>query len=274
MNIKKLLISGLAIGTLLVPMVADAAPSNHVAHIKGKVHRDLVVHGEDVSAETLATFKKIQDGDKDFKYFVNSDGSVDVVRSYPALAGMVFVNGQEVNVDENGYYFADVQPGKAVVEFKVQGKVHKSQVLDVKSKDNLNVDINETSQFSDVVSPMDTGISLSGTGPSTYVVIGDGGANGPYPGQTYDGQPVYTGDHVHCNRFNGVYSDHKYWSWSSWAKAISDFYQSDCDYNLMFYGCPTPPAADTLCDGLNSQGKGVHDCSDYRNWPATAWWRN
>lgn len=98
-----------------------------------------------------------------------------------------------------------------------------------------------------------------------------------YQGQD-DGQKVAVGTHVHCNRFNGTNADHKYWS-KAHAKAYTDFYQSDCDYHLIAYGCSSICKM-TKCDGLNKKGKGIKDCSSYsggkayKNWYKTAWYRN
>ncbi len=64
-----------------------------------------------------------------------------------------------------------------------------------------------------------------------------------YAGQR-NGQNVSVGTHVHCNRFNGRHSDHRYWKHS---------------------------------DALNTRGHGVHNCSSWRggrahkNWPKTCW---
>ena len=101
-------------------------------------------------------------------------------------------------------------------------------------------------------------------------------SGGGYSGQ-YDGEKVKTGAHVHCNRFNGTKSDHRYWKKSN-PKAWIDFYHSDCDYHAGKYGC-----ADfgnmSKCDGLDKRGKGVKDCSSWsgnpkhKNWPKTCWYR-
>lgn len=98
-----------------------------------------------------------------------------------------------------------------------------------------------------------------------------------YPGQKYSGQHVKAGTHVHCNRFNGSYSDHKWWKESD-ARAWKDFWCSDCDSQGGIYGCIQ--SGNKKCDGLNAHGHGVHDCSAWKggdkhhNWPKTCWYRN
>ena len=48
-----------------------------------------------------------------------------------------------------------------------------------------------------------------------------------YAGQR-NGQHVSVGTHVHCNRFNGRHSDHRYWKHSD-ARVWIDFIGRDCD---------------------------------------------
>ena len=98
-----------------------------------------------------------------------------------------------------------------------------------------------------------------------------------YPGQKYSGQSVKVGTHVHCNRFNGSYSDHKWWKEAD-PRAWKDFWGSDCDSQGGIYGCIQN--RNKKCDGLNVRGHGVHNCSAWKggekhhNWPKTCWYRN
>lgn len=101
---------------------------------------------------------------------------------------------------------------------------------------------------------------------------GGGGSSITYPNNG-DNQHVVTGTHVHCNRFNGPESDHRYHKNKLGTAAMMDWNQSDCYENLALYGCPLF-STDNKCDGLNSQKHGVHDCSSVRHWPVTAWYRN
>lgn len=98
-----------------------------------------------------------------------------------------------------------------------------------------------------------------------------------YAGQR-NGQHVSVGTHVHCNRFNGVNSDHRYWKHSD-ARSWVDFYKSDCYYHALAYNC-SMLGKNVKCDGLNIHHKGVHNCSSWKggqahkNWPKTCWYRN
>lgn len=100
---------------------------------------------------------------------------------------------------------------------------------------------------------------------------------GGYSGQS-NGEKVKKGTHVHCNRFNGTKSDHRYWKKSN-PKSWIDFYHSDCDYHAAKYGC-TDMGSMSKCDGLDKRGKGVKDCSSWSGgpkhtkWPKTCWYRN
>lgn len=97
------------------------------------------------------------------------------------------------------------------------------------------------------------------------------------------GDHVSVGTHVHCNRFNGTSSDHRYWSHFN-PKAWVDFNNSDCDYHSQKYHCTmmgSLTGKKPACDGLNSlYHKGVKDCSawkggaSHKNWPKTCWYRN
>ncbi|KAA8780408.1 MULTISPECIES: hypothetical protein [Lactobacillus] len=98
-----------------------------------------------------------------------------------------------------------------------------------------------------------------------------------YAGQR-NGQHVSVGTHVHCNRFNGKHSDHKYWKHSD-PRSWVDFIGSDCDYHAPKYNC-NMYGRNVKCDGLNTKGHGVHNCSSWKggrahkNWPKTCWYRN
>ncbi|KRN40428.1 hypothetical protein IV48_GL001178 [Fructilactobacillus fructivorans] len=101
-----------------------------------------------------------------------------------------------------------------------------------------------------------------------------------YKGQTTYGQHVKTNTHVHCNRFNGSHSDHKYWGEKD-PRAWSDFYHSDCDWHAINYNCSSSKSKMTKCHGLNEYGNGVKDCSSWKsqkrrhhNWSKQAWYRN
>lgn len=101
-------------------------------------------------------------------------------------------------------------------------------------------------------------------------------SGGGYSGQN-NGDRVKTGAHVHCNRFNGPNSDHRYWKKTD-PRSWTDFYRSDCYYHWSKYGC-SDLGTMTKCDGLDRRGKGVKDCSSWsggpkhKNWPKTCWYR-
>jgi hypothetical protein len=139
------------------------------------------------------------------------------------------------------------------------------------SMDMSNMDANSDNDSSTDKSNMDATNSSIQSNSLTVVSLA-------YKGQTYSGQPVKKGTHVHCNRFNGPNSDHKCWNKIN-PKAWVDFWESDCDYHATKYGC-SDFGSMSKCDGLNVKGKGVKDCSSWsggaahHNWPKTAWYRN
>lgn len=142
----------------------------------------------------------------------------------------------------------------------------------------------KTVNFNDYVGHMDqengisnasNGTPVSSDGNLEISLIGKS-----YNGQTYSGEHVSTGTHVHCNRFNGSNSDHTYWGKFN-PRVWIDFYHSDCDYHGPAYKCYTMPFGSSgQCDGLNGKGHGVKDCSSWsggpkhKNWRKTAWYRN
>jgi len=93
-----------------------------------------------------------------------------------------------------------------------------------------------------------------------------------YKGQSRNGEYVPAGTPVHCNRFNGPHSNHRYYSRSSGdIQEATNWYKSDCFDKMHDYGCPlTKP--DTKCDGLLKHG--AHNCSKLGGWSVRCWYRN
>ncbi|ARU60309.1 hypothetical protein CBW65_03945 [Tumebacillus avium] len=274
---KKLIATTVVAGTLgmtFLPITTFAAEPVK-AQVTGKVERQLSAHYDNVSQDMIEEWKK----DKMFKVFDHGNGNVDVIRKYPALQGMVFVNGQAVKVNEQGEYSMEVEVGEFNVEFREKdGKVIQKHKMKAEKGKKHNVDLINTILFSDLIESMEHNVPnkntvISGTSsPSIVPEATDGGSGGSYAGPSV-GQYCYTNQPVHCNRFNGLYSDNRYWPQTD-ARALNNFRYSDCDYNFSLYGCPSP-FADTLCDGLNAQGKGVHDCSSVKaGWSMWFWPRN
>lgn len=93
-----------------------------------------------------------------------------------------------------------------------------------------------------------------------------------YPGQKYNGEYVSAGTPVHCNRFNGPHSNHRYYSRKSGdIQEATNWYKSDCFDKWHAYGCPLNKA-DNKCQGLLKHG--AHNCSRMGGWPIRCWYRN
>ncbi|MGG4346621.1 hypothetical protein [Paenibacillus lautus] len=265
MNIKKML-GVFVLCSSMLPGVGYAA-SNSVTSISGKIQTNVVAHIESVTDSELESMNKIAAVDNLFKVIPDDQGGITVIREYPAQQGMVFVNDEEVLVDENGGYSVNVESGETTIEVRsIDGEVLKSRKLSTKQVNSVSLNIIDNQDFGDLIESMDEANGITeNSGMSTYAM---------YPGQTYNGQPVYTGDHVHCNRLNGVFSDHKYWVYkSSPVAALQNFYMSDCDYALISWGCDTW-GGDTTCDGLGVNTTSPYNCSLHKSWPVTVWWRN
>jgi len=260
MNIKKFLITTSLITVLMIPNTALASTplaGVNPTKITGNISFQIIANYDNANPKEIATLVNMSKLDKNLKVLVSSDNSVNVTRNYPAIQGMVFVNGKEVAVNENGQYSADVSDSLATVEFKTKGKQQllQSKKVVTSNAKSLNVDLVDSISFSSFVESMDKTPVQTNSAISTGIV-----PNSRSGGQV-DGEAVYYGDLVHCNRFNGPNSDHHYWVWYH-PTAMIDFANSDCDLDLQRYGCPLPPFSDNLCDGLNIKGNGHNDCSD------------
>ncbi|WP_368913277.1 hypothetical protein [Staphylococcus epidermidis] len=168
------------------------------------------------------------------------------------------------------------QQGKVIIEELFPNpKKQKSNYTANRSTDNHTRVLN----FSDFIGNMD-GNNTHNTSNNISTYSKHKGK--VYKGPTKDGQHVKKGMHVHCNRFNGTKSDHRYWS-KKHPRAYVDFYKSDCWFHASKYHCYSMnnPKGMVKCDGLNQlYHKGVKDCSSWKgkpkhkNWPKTAWYRN
>ncbi|PWK07940.1 hypothetical protein [Tumebacillus permanentifrigoris] len=270
---KKFLL--LSVGFIALASIANPASATQLpkakAKISGTVTNELTAHYDNVPSEILEKFRLIAANDNNFKLYEDKKGSVDVVKVYPALQGLVFVNGQAATVAPDGSYTAEVEIGKDVsVDLKVNGKIKAQRIANATG--DLQMNIKKTQDFDSFFASMAASPTTPSNGDVQGVVIGDG-SSGPYPGQT-TGQYVRFGEHVHCNRFNGPYSDNRYWP-QGYPASIADFDGSDCDIANIWWGC-TSPGADTECDGLNVYGYGVYDCSVYNtsSWYMTFWPRS
>lgn len=94
-------------------------------------------------------------------------------------------------------------------------------------------------------------------------------ASARYVGQK-SGQKVSKGAHVHCNRFNGIHSNHRYYSRLN-GQGWVNYYKSDYWYKHKAYKCPFNKA-DKKCDGLLKHR--AHTCSSKGHWHITYWYRN
>jgi len=175
---------------------------------------------------------------------------------------------KEIEKEDNNFHITKYG-NKVVVEDKLPNPENKtsSYSADGSAENNTKV-IN----FSDFVGNMDG--KDDGKIPNGITFYSGKSYNGQH-----DGQKVKKGAHVHCNRFNGTKSDHRYWS-KKHPRAYVDFYKSDCWYHAKAYKCSSLGKM-TTCDGLNNiYRKGVKDCSSWKgkpkhkNWPKTAWYRN
>lgn len=265
MDIKKILIATSLITTLLIPNLALAGVTQ-TTKITGTVDSQIIASYDNVDLKDITTLVNMGKLDKNLKVLVSSNNSVNITRIYPAKQGMVFVNGKEVIVNSDGQYSADITDSSAIVEFKINSKSLQSKEVVTGNSKSLNVNLVDSIPFSSLIESMDEPSTQTSDAKSAVIT-----PNSTTGGQK-DGEPVYYGDWVHCNRFNGPNSDHHYWTWIH-PTAFIDFSGSDCDWEMFGYGCPLPPLTDNLCDGLDVQGNGHNDCSDLGGFHWFAWFR-
>ncbi|MED3622651.1 hypothetical protein [Neobacillus thermocopriae] len=155
---------------------------------------------------------------------------------YPARDGSLTVNGKEVDLATNGT-FAITEKAKLLdIQFKANGQEIHTKIENTKDKPQ-NIDLVKTIDFKDFIQAMDGEMVNSESGDISI--------------QSEVGQRHYPGDRVHCNRFNGRYTDHVYYNhWDP--RAWKNFISSDCDWAFFSYDCENDYTSDTKCRGLQS----------------------
>lgn len=267
-------------GTLVLSNLNPQAAKADSSNIVGNVQINLVAAYplNSINKDTLKTIKKIAKEDSNITLKQDS-GNLIITQAID--------KDDDLYVKTNNGEQAKVNNGKFSINITKNSNTKltliKSDGQEITTFSNINTDqratIVKNINFSDYIGDMDeSNQDMSNMEMHPNIMDPGQGGGGAYPGQTYSGEPVKTGTHVHCNRFNGPNSDHKYWSKFD-PRAWKDFYHSDCDYHALKYSC-SDFSSMSKCDGLNVKGKGVHDCSAWSggaphyNWPKTAWYRN
>lgn len=248
-------------------------------NISGTVHNEMVATfaKKDTSQKTLDSIKKIAYDDSNVNVLVSSD-NITVTENLGTSNNVdLKINNKNVKVN-NGHFSVNLNKAKSfryqVTDSGIAGKntVAKAttdkhiNLVDqvsystmIKNMDSMNnMDTKATNQQSNLLSKLDSMLILQVHASTTR-----------YSGQK-NGQKVKKGTHVHCNRFNGIHSNHRYYSRLK-AQGWVNYYKSDCWYKHKAYKCPFT-RADKKCDGLLKHK--AHNCSTKGHWSVTCWYRN
>lgn len=218
----------------------------------------------DMSSDTINEIHDIAAADQNVS--VVDDGlALHITEKMPTPASAKIAVGGDVSpVKSDGTYNVsanNLQPGK-----KVKASVKSDDGLLMTkqvSADSQNQNITKVVNFNDFIENMDDMNSTNSMATSLR------SSSAKYKGQK-SGQKVSAGTPVHCNRFNGTHSNHRYYGRLN-GQGWVNYYHSDCWYENSKYGCPflTP---DKKCQGLLKHK--AHDCSLEGNWPVRCWYRN
>ncbi|WP_124974336.1 hypothetical protein [Ligilactobacillus salitolerans] len=231
--------------------------------IEGDVVNDLHASFSmaDTSAETVESIKQIAAEDKNVH--VTFDNGIIDINEYtePSADVSLKVNNKSVIV-KNGQFKVNHVTANNKTNFVVQdvGTTAENGQSKITSENTLQI-VNKI-DYGTMINLMD---NMNDTSNDSLLR-----SSGTYPGQKTSGQKVAKGTHVHCNRFNGTKSNHRYYSRLS-GQGWVNYYKSDCWYKHKAYKCPFTKA-DTRCNGLLK--KGAHSCSIKGGWPVTCWYRN
>lgn len=236
--IKKLLIVlvlGLAVvNSVILPLHASA----EVNIVTGEYNKDGNVKGKagfilkaDLTKEDLEFLGK------DFLEEIKKDAGWEQTKTglqkfYPAQPDSLVINGESIAIFGDGEFSISEKSEELNINFKANGQELNTNVKI--SKDLNNIDIIKTIDFADFMKDMNPDEVEGTVGTMSEI-----------------GEKQYPGDYVHCNRFNGIYSDNVYYAHDS-VKGLRNFIFSDCDYALFAYDCEKDYTSNTNCRGLQA----------------------
>ncbi|WP_153465160.1 hypothetical protein [Sediminibacillus terrae] len=180
-----------------------------------------------------------------------------VSRFYPAIDGLVKINGEPVTVNDHGEFNLDVEPGKYIVEFE-DGVSCITKKINIKEGETIDLELIKERNFKKFIDSMDKNHKNKKMEESSNGNMGHHDSNNVNTEQNDEvtillndpisgdhqideiGEKGRTGAFVHCNRFNGdapgISQDETYYS-SSTYQAFRNFIGSDCDKAMVDYGC-------------------------------------
>ena len=246
--------------------------------ISGTVHNEMVAtfDKKGTSQKALDTIKKIAHDDGNIDVLTSND-KVTVTENLGTSDNVnLKINNKKVKVND-GHFRTNLNKAKSFhYQMSDKGIGGKDTVVKTSNK-HINL-VNRVS-YSTMTKNMDSmnNINVQDVNEKpnllskldSIVVLQAQASSKRYKGQK-NGQKVKKGTHVHCNRFNGKHSNHRYYSRLK-AQGWVNYYKSDCWYKHKSYKCPFTHA-DKKCDGLLKHK--AHNCSTKGHWSVTCWYRN
>lgn len=260
---------------LLIPLSTIKASASDIS---GNIHNEMIAtfDTDNTSQEALDSIKQIAQEDSDVHVLISSDKIIVTENLGTSEDTNLKVNNKMVKVD-NGHFRFNINTSKPIkLQYSDPNIDSKENIIKTSSK-NINL-VNQIS-YSEMIKNMDemNNMNIQDTSEKSSLFdrldnlffLRASASTSRYTGQK-DGQKVSKGTHVHCNRFNGTKSNHRYYSRLK-AQGWVNYYKSDCWYKHKDYKCPFTKK-DTNCDGLLKSK--AHNCSVKGKWPVTCWYRN
>lgn len=245
--------------TVIAVGLFSAKVNVNASQIRGSVVTN--VHSQfnvkDTAPDTLKALKEIAAEDPDVTVLISKD-NIEVNTYMPVSNDVKLkINGKKVNV-VNGQFQVILKsfPQKGILRYQVKDINTPYTNGKIQIDNNGNASIVNLVDFDEILASMDE------MNDSTEDLLKIG---------PKEGHVVKAGTPVHCNRFNGPHSNHRYYGRSTNGQAYVNWYKSDCYDKWRDYGCPLI-AADHKCNGLSK--KHPHNCSKLGGWPVTCWFRN
>lgn len=205
--------------------------------INGTVVNDLqaTFNKADTATSTLNTIKEIANEDSNVHLTISNDSIIIDEYMTPSNNVTLKLDNQQVTVN-NGNYHATVQNNGKNIQYSVKDtgtSVDDGTIAANKTHAQI-VNVISYSKMIGYMDSMNNNISLKNQSSSNSILnkvfnIFSTTAEASsirYNGQS-SGQYVYSGTHVHCNRFNGIHSNHRYYSRLS-GQGWVNYYKSDC----------------------------------------------
>ncbi len=223
---------------ILVGLFSAEIRDVHASEIHGSVVTD--VHTQfkikDTASDTLKALKEIAAEDPDVTVLISKD-TIEVNTYMPVSNDVELkINGKKVNI-VNGQFQVTLSflPKKSILRYQVKDINTPANKGKASVDNDGNAKIVNLVDFDEILTSMDE--------------MNDDSTDSLLRSTPKEGRIVKAGTPVHCNRFNGPHSNHRYYGRTTNGQAYVNWYKSDCFDKWHAYGCPLTHA-DYKCNGL------------------------